>query len=119
MCSIPAQTMGAQACSKASSYTRRVAGRRRAPHSISQPHQWGDYTQVWDRIGVARHGQAPESHIPLLSPGAVVAGAVLEGTRRVTDTTAIERTLPTVTFHPLTLYRMGLVDLASATSPPS
>ena len=77
-----------------------------------QAHQWGDYTRVWDRIGVARHGQAPESHVPLLGPGAVVAGAVLEGTRRVTDTLAIERPLPTVTFHPLTLYRMGLVDLA-------
>ena len=78
-----------------------------------QAHQWGDYTRVWDRIGVARRGRAPESHFPLMSPGAVVAGAVLEGTRRVSDTPAIERTLPTVTFHPLTLYRMGLVDLAS------
>ena len=77
-----------------------------------QAHQWGDYTRVWDRLGVARRGHAPESHIPLLSPGAVVAGAVLESTRRVSDTPAIERTVPIVTFHPLTLYRMGLVDLA-------
>ena len=77
-----------------------------------QAHQWGDYTRVWDQLGIVRRGDAPESHLPLLSPGAVMAGAVLEGTRRVAKTPAIERTLPTVTFHPLTLYRMGLVDLA-------
>ena len=76
-----------------------------------QAHQWGDYTRLWDQLGVVRQGDAPQSHVPLLSPGAVVAGAVLEGTRRVGEATAIERTLPTVTFHPLTLYRMGLVDL--------
>ena len=77
-----------------------------------QAHRWGDYSGVWDQLGVTRHGNAPESHTPLLSPGAVFAGAVLEGTRRVGDTSTIERTLPTVTFHPLTLYRMGLINLA-------
>ena len=77
-----------------------------------QAHQWGDYTRVWDQHGIVRQGHAPEFHAPLLSPGAVVAGAVLESTRRVGDTSAIERTIPIVTFHPLTLYRMGLVDLA-------
>ena len=77
-----------------------------------QTHQWSDYTGVWDQLGIARHGDAPESHTPLLSPGAVVAGAVLEGTRRVGGGSVIERTLPTVTLHPLTLYRMGLINLA-------
>jgi hypothetical protein len=50
-----------------------------------------------------------------LSPGAVLAGAVLEGSRRVgpdgLSAFAIERTQPLVTFHPLTLYRMGLIGL--------
>ena len=76
-----------------------------------QTHQWGDYTRVWDRVGIARQGNGPESHEPLLSPGAFVAGAVLEGTRRVSGASSIERTVPTVTFHPLTLYRMGLLDV--------
>jgi hypothetical protein len=66
---------------------------------------------LWDQLGVTRYGNAPESHTPLLSPGAVVAGAVLEGTSRVGETSAIERTLPTVMFHPLTLYRMDLINL--------
>ena len=78
-----------------------------------QAHRWGDYTGVWDQLKVVRQGNAPASHVPLLSPGAVLAGAVLEGTRRVGVTAAIEQTLPTVTFHPLTLYRMGLLDLAA------
>ena len=80
-----------------------------------QAHQWGDYSHVWTRLGIERQGDIPAIHTLLLSPGAVVAGAVLEGTRRVgTDgpsTFAIERTLPLVTFHPLTLYRMGLIGV--------
>ena len=80
-----------------------------------QAHQWGDYSRVWDQLGIERQGQAPAIHTPLLSPGAVLAGAVLEGSRRVgTDGLsgfAIERTGPLVTFHPLTLYRMGLIGV--------
>ena len=80
-----------------------------------QAHQWGDYSRVWAQLGIERKGQAPEIHTPLLSPGAVLAGAVLEGSRRVgTDGSsafAIERTEPLVTFHPLTLYRMGLIGV--------
>lgn len=77
-----------------------------------QGHQWSDYSGLWDQLGIVREGNSPASHTPLLSPGAVVGGAVLEATRRVNDTSAIERTLPGVQFHPLTLYRMGLVGLA-------
>jgi hypothetical protein len=76
-----------------------------------QTHQWGDYTRVWDQVGIVRQGDRPDSHVPLLSPGAFAAGAVLEGTRRVNGASFIERTVPTVTFHPLTLYRMGLLDV--------
>ena len=80
-----------------------------------QVHQWGDYSRVWDRLGLVRRGHAPSIHTPLLGPGAVLVGAVLKGSRRVSrsspSTFAIERTVPLVTFHPLTLYRMGLIGI--------
>ena len=78
-----------------------------------QSHQWGDYSAVWDRLGIVRQGDDPDYHTPLITPGAVLAGAVLEGTRHVAAATAggfvIERTIPTIRYHPITLYRMGLV----------
>ena len=77
-----------------------------------QGHQWSDYTGLWDQLGIVREGNEPASHTPLLSPGAVVGGAVLEATRRVDGSSTIDRTLPAVAFHPLTLYRMGLIGLA-------
>ena len=79
-----------------------------------QAHQWGDYSAVWDQLGVTRLGDDPAHHTPLMTPGAVLAGAVLEATRRVGSpspgTAAIERTLPIIEYHPITLYRMGLLD---------
>ena len=92
-------------------------------------HQWGENSGVWDPLGgptissstLDRKGHAPEGHTPLLTPGAVLYGAVLEGGRRVGEITtattvlpsshgpsyAIERTMPLITYNPLTLYRMG------------
>ena len=83
-----------------------------------QVHQWGEYTGAWVAAGVVRQGDAPTIHTPLLAPGAVMAGAVLEATRRVGESTSsgsgpvIERTLPTIQYNPLTLYRMGSIGSA-------
>ena len=84
-----------------------------------QGHQYGEFSKVWEslRPPLDRRGLAPSGHTPLLFPGAVAYGAVLFGDRRVTrirsagrtDRFEIEPTLPLVTYHPLTLYRMGLV----------
>ena len=80
-----------------------------------QAHQWSDYSRAWAQAGITRQGYLPELHTPLLSPGAVLAGAVLEATRRVSGPDddgvhVVERTLPMVSYNPLTLYRMGLVS---------
>ena len=83
-----------------------------------QAHQWGEYTGAWAAAGIVRCGDAPATHTPLITPGAVMAGAVLEATRRVGDSTTlgsryvIERTLPTIQYNPLTLYRMALIGSA-------
>ena len=78
-------------------------------------HRWGDYSRVWDALGIARAGHRPDVHTPLLASGEVMAGAVLEATRRVrpdgTGGHVIERSLPMTGFHPLTLYRMGLIPV--------
>ena len=83
-----------------------------------QGHQYGEYTNAWsEAAALHRLGHAPDVHTPLLTPGAVTYGAVLEGDVRVADETAdgyrIEHTAPLVTYHPLTLYRMGLLPAAS------
>ena len=83
-----------------------------------QAHQWGEYTGAWAAAGIVRRGDAPAIHTPLLAPGAVMAGAVLEAMRRVGESTSsgsgpvIELTLPTIQYNPLTLYRMGLIGSA-------
>ena len=76
-------------------------------------HQWVDY---WDWSGLAggieRAGLDPDSHTPLLFPGEVYSGAVLDVTRRVAavgDAFAIERTPDPALQHPTTRYRMGLI----------
>ncbi len=103
-----------------------------------QGHQWGEYTDVWSEVGPAastaapgrrsvidRLGHAPDVHTPLLTPGAVTYGAVLQGDVRVgletgtdgeSDTFRIEHTVPLVTYHPLTRYRMGLLSAADLPS---
>ena len=50
-----------------------------------QAHQWNEYTRAWANVwpGIVREGNRPEMHTPLLMPGAVLAGAALEATRRV------------------------------------
>ena len=88
-----------------------------------QGHQYGEYTKAWEslRPPVDRRGHAPDAHTPLLFPDAVTYGAVLTGDRRVRrvrraggpDRFEIEPTLPLVRYHPLTLYRMGLVPAAA------
>ena len=99
-----------------------------------QGHQYGEYTAAWSRVGPAmvppappgrpainRLGHAPDVHTPLLTPGAVTYGAVLEGDVRVGPGSGadgqsggfrVEHTVPLVTYHPLTLYRMGLLPAA-------
>ena len=102
-----------------------------------QGHQYGEYTEAWGQVGPAeptappgmsvidRLGFAPDVHTPLLTPGAVAYGAVLEGHVRVGRDLAedgqpgpfrIERNLPRVGYHPLTLYRMGLLPAADLPS---
>ena len=81
-----------------------------------QEHQWSEYSAVWDGLSVDRAGDAPDQHTPLISPGEVLTGAVLEGGTRVVSDGAlgfvIALSTPTVTYHPWTLYRMGLVPPA-------
>ena len=86
-----------------------------------QGHQYGEYTDAWS---IDRVGHDPDGHTPLLTPGAVTYGAVLRGHVRVgqggADAAAggfqIEATQPLVTYHPLTLYRMGLLSAAAVPS---
>ena len=82
-------------------------------HAIS--HQWVDY---WDWSGLAggieRTGRDSDHHTPLLHPGEVYAGAVLDVTRRVAavdggTSYAVERTPAPALLHPTTRYRMGLI----------
>ena len=82
-------------------------------HAIG--HQWVDYWD-WSALagGIDRAGRDPGSHTPLLFPGEVYSGAVLDVTRRVAalaDGTgyAIERTADPAVLHPTTRYRMGLI----------
>ena len=80
-----------------------------------QGHQYGEYTDAWS---VDRVGHDPDGHTPLLTPGAVTYGAVLEGHVRVGANAAaggfqVEPTQPLVRYHPLTLYRMGLLTAAA------
>ena len=82
-------------------------------HAIS--HQWVDYWD-WSALGggIGLAGRDPTSHTPLLYPGEVYAGAVLDVSRRVAQVDggtayAIERTPAPAMLHPTTLYRMGLI----------
>ena len=77
--------------------------------------QWVDYWD-WSALagGIDRAGRDPENHTPLLHPGEVYAGAVLDVTRRVAavgggTSFAVERTPAPAMLHPTTLYRMGLI----------
>ena len=86
-------------------------------------HHWGDETNLAQIAGVAAAGRQPEGHTPLLSGGATLLGAVLEGTREVErvpsavvggeDTYRVTRTTAPITFHPLQLYRMGFLEPAA------
>ena len=82
-------------------------------HAIS--HQWVDYWD-WSSLagGIDRAGRDPASHTPLLYPGEVYAGAVLDVKRRVAEVGgasayAVERTPGPALLHPTTRYRMGLI----------
>ncbi len=82
-------------------------------HELS--HQWGAYIDWTQLNGLVRAGHQPAAHDPLMSGGETLIGAVLDGTRRVTNTGAawvIERTPFPIRFHPLTLYAMGLLPAA-------
>ena len=86
-----------------------------------QGHQWGDYTD-WGslRPQLRDGGRAwqPDQHTPLLYPGAVVYSYRITGNSRLARVPGDGRrfrrevTLPLVTYHPLTLYRMGLLEPA-------
>ena len=78
-------------------------------------HQWVDYWD-WSALagGLDRAGLDPDRHTPLLFPGEVYSGAVLDVTRRVAAVEggtafAIERTPAPALQHPTTRYRMGLI----------
>lgn len=82
-------------------------------------HHWGDATNLAAIAGVDAAGYRPEIHTPLLSGGATLIGSVLDGTREVEGLASsapgvdaafqiVDTTAP-VTFHPLQLYRMGLL----------
>ena len=82
-------------------------------HAIS--HQWVDYWD-WSRLGggIELAGRDPASHTPLLYPGEVYAGAVLDVKRRLAEvgggtSYAVERTPGPALLHPTTRYRMGLI----------
>ena len=82
-------------------------------HAIS--HQWVDYWD-WSTIagGLDRAGRNPASHMPLIFPGEVYAGAALDVTRRVEAVGgaagyAVARTPGPAMLHPTTRYRMGLI----------
>ena len=82
-------------------------------HAIS--HQWVDYWD-WSALagGIDRAGRDLASHTPLLHPGEVYAGAVLDVTQRVAavgggTSYSVERTPAPAMLHPTTLYRMGLI----------
>jgi hypothetical protein len=103
-------------------YTAGFAGQHETTvHQIA--HHWGDRSDLAGIAGVAAAGRQPASHTPLLLGGATLIGAVLEGTRVVErvpsavvdgdDRHRIARTAAPVTFHPLQLYRMGLVEAAA------
>ena len=78
-------------------------------------HQWVDYWS-WSEMagGIELAGHQPDAHTPLLYPGEVYTGAVLEVSRRVEvdDQAAytIARTPAGARLHPTTLYRMGLLE---------
>ena len=86
-------------------------------------HHWGDETNLAEIAGVVAAGYQPENHTPLLSGGATLIGAVLEGAREVErvssaagggdNTYRVTRTTAPVTFHPLQLYRMGFLEPAA------
>ena len=86
-----------------------------------QGHQYGERSKVWESLHPPLDRRWYSGHTPLLFPGAVTYGEVLYGDRRVTrvrsagrpDRFEIERTLPLVRYHPLTLYRMGLAPASA------
>ena len=81
--------------------------------AISQ--QWVDYWD-WSALagGLARAGRDPGRRTPLIFPGEVYAGAVLDVTRRVEAVGGgtgyvVARTPAPAMMHPATRYRMGLI----------
>ena len=104
-----------------------------------QGHQYGEYTATWSEVGPAasttapaggsvidRLGHAPDVHTPLLTPGAVTYGVVARKATSASDSrppttgcparSASSTAVPLVTYHPLTLYRMGLLSAADLPS---
>ena len=82
-------------------------------------HQWVDYWD-WSALagGLDPTGRDPDRRTPLLHPGEVYAGAVLDVSRRVAAVGggtgyAIERTPAPAMLHPTTRYRMGLIGPAA------
>ena len=93
------------------------AQRRAGLHQLA--HHWGDMSDLADIAGVVSAGFDPEKHTPLVYPGATIVGAVLDGTREIRRFTAdtggvfrVAESVAPVLFHPLQLYRMGLLGPA-------
>ena len=94
-----------------------LAQRRAVLHQLA--HHWGDMSGLADIAGVVSAGFDPETHTPLVHPGATMVGAVLDGTREIRrfsidagDVFRVAASVPPVLFHPLQLYRMGFLGPA-------
>lgn len=81
-------------------------------------HHWGDEMQLDSIAGVTPADGGSGRHTPLLYPGTTLVGGALDGTRHVErsvpnggeETFTIGRAPTPATFHPLQLYRMGLLS---------
>ena len=83
-------------------------------------HHWGDETGLAALAGVSASGSEPRSHTPLLFPGEALLGEVLGASRAIEKVDSVEpgetasyrivESLPPFGFHPLQLYRMGLLE---------
>ena len=85
-------------------------------HEIA--HGWGHYLDWAAIAGITGAGHEPAAHTPLITDGTTLVGAVLEGDREVSDTArAFRRAFaigfpdPPFTYHPLTLYAMGVLPV--------
>ena len=92
------------------------ATNEQSSHEIG--HQWGNGFDWRTLAGISESGWHPSSHTPLLYRDETLLGSVLAGSRRVERHFSslsfdasyfVEKTSSPMRFHPLQLYRMGLL----------